>query len=140
MSRISAVRFTSSAYAILTDAMKKSGVARYLVVGGAGSLETDTGQLVLESPGFPQGALPEARKGLTFLTALRSERDLNWTFLSPSMQFVAGERTGNYRLGGDRLLVDAHGGSKVSFEDYAVALVDELERPAHQRGRFTVAS
>ncbi len=120
--------------------MKKSGVARYLVVAGTGSLETDTGQLVLKSPGFPQGALPETLKGLAFLTALRSEHDLNWTFLSPPMQFVAGERTGNYRLGGDRLLVDAHRDCKVTFEDYAVALVDELERPAHQRRHFTVGS
>ena len=137
---ISAVRFATSEHSILTEEVKKSGLARYLVVGGAGSLETETGQLVLESPGFPPGALPEARKGLAFLNALSSEHDLNWTFLSPSMQFLAGERTGKYRLGGDRLLVDAQGGSKVSFEDYAVALVDELERPAHPRRCFTVAS
>lgn len=135
---ISAVRFASSDHAALTVAVKKSGVPRYLVVGGAGSLETDTGQLVLEAPGFPERALPESSKGLAFLNALRGEKNLNWTFLSPAMRFVAGKRTGTFRLGKDRIIKMANGDSWISFEDYAIALVDELERPAHERARFTV--
>ena len=135
---ISSVRFAASEHAVLTDAVKASGVARYLVVGGAGSLLTDDGQLVLEAPGFPQGARPEATKGLAFLTALRAERDLNWTFLSPAMRFVAGERTGKFRIGGDTMIRMENGDSWISFEDYAIALVDEMETPAHERRRFTV--
>lgn len=135
---ISSVRFVASDHAALTEAVKKSGVARYLVVGGAGSLLSDSGQLILESPGFPDGARPEATKGLAFLNALRAEKDLNWTFLSPAMRFIAGERTGTFRLGGDRMIRLENGESWISFEDYAVALVDEMETPAHERRRFTV--
>jgi len=135
---ISAVRFTGTEHAVLTQGVKESGVARYLVVGGAGSLLSETGQLILESPGFPDGARPEATKGLAFLNALRDEKELNWTFLSPAMRFIAGERTGKFRIGGDAMIRMDNGESWISFEDYAVALVDELERPAHSRRRFTV--
>jgi len=69
---------------------------------------------------------------------LRREADLNWTYLSPSAFFGPGPRTGKFRVGGDQLLVDASGQSHVSMEDYAIALVDELERPRHLRQRFTV--
>jgi putative NADH-flavin reductase len=135
---ISSVRFVANDHATLTEAVRRSGVARYLVVGGAGSLLSETGQLILESPNFPEGARPEATKGLAFLTALRGEKDINWTFLSPAMRFIAGERTGKFRLGGDRMIRMANGESWISFEDYAIALVDELETPAHERRRFTV--
>lgn len=135
---ISSVRFVASDHAALTNAVKQSGVARYLVVGGAGSLLSETGQLVLDSPGFPEGARPEATRGLAFLNALRAEKDINWTFLSPAMRFVAGERTGKFRLGSDEIIKMADGQSWISFEDYAIALVDEMETPAHERRRFTV--
>jgi putative NADH-flavin reductase len=135
---ISAVRFATSDHAVLTDAVKRAGVGRYLVVGGAGSLLSEGGQLILESPGFPEAARPEATKGLAFLEALRNERDLNWTFLSPAMRFIAGKRTGNFRLGDDQMIRMANGESWISFEDFAVALVDEMETPAHERRRFTV--
>lgn len=135
---ISSVRFATSEHAILTDAVRRSGVRRYLVVGGAGSLELTDGQLAVNSAGFPDRAKPEALKGLAFLTALRAEPDLDWTFLSPSMRFVAGERTGRFRLGTDKMIVQPDGDSWISFEDYAIALVDEIERPAHRRARFTV--
>ena len=72
-----------------------------------------------------------------FLDTLRGAADLDWTFLSPSALFVPGERTGTFRLGENQLLVNEQG-SSISFEDYAIALVDELERPAHSRARFTV--
>ena len=72
------------------------------------------------------------------LDVLRKERDLDWTFLSPSAEFAPGERTGKFRLGGDQMLVDAKGKSWISMEDFAIAFVDELEHPKHSRQRFTV--
>jgi uncharacterized protein len=80
----------------------------------------------------------EAEKGAAFLDLLRAEKELNWTFLSPSALFTAGERTGKFRLGIDQLLTAADGKSSISFEDFAVALADEIERPVHIRQRFTV--
>ncbi|MFX5563009.1 NAD(P)-dependent oxidoreductase, partial [Acinetobacter baumannii] len=79
-----------------------------------------------------------ASGGRDFLNALREETELEWTFLSPSALFIAGERTGQFRLGQDALLVGADGKSWISYEDYAVALLDELEQPKHVRARFTV--
>jgi putative NADH-flavin reductase len=134
---ISAVPFKASDPRILIDAVKAAGVKRYLVVGGSGSLEVAPGVKRVDTPEFPELHKPEAAKGVVFLDMLRSENDLNWTFLSPSAMFVAGERTGNFRLGGDQLL-STEKGSSISFEDYAVALVDEIERPRHRRQRFTV--
>jgi hypothetical protein len=80
----------------------------------------------------------EAEAGGAFLDLLRQEKELNWTFLSPSALFVEGERTGKFRLGTDQLLADANGKSWITFADYAIALADEIERPAHPRQRFTV--
>jgi putative NADH-flavin reductase len=117
--------------------VRASGVKRYLVVGGAASLFVAPGQRLLDQPDFPDAYKPEASAGAAFLEALRGADDLEWTYLSPSAVFVPGERTGKFRLGTDELLVSDHG-STISFEDYAVALVDEIERPAHVRRRFTV--
>ncbi len=136
---ISAVHFTASDPQALVDAVRASGVKRYLVVGGAGSLEVAPGQRLVDQPGFPAVYHAEASKGADFLGLLKaSAQDLEWTFLSPSALFVPGERTGVFRLGTDQLLTGADGQSRISFEDYAIALVDELERPAHVRQRFTV--
>ena len=110
---------------------------RYLVVGGAGSLEVAPGVKLFNTPEFPEAYKPEATKGGAFLYLLREEKELDWTFLSPSAMFVPGERTGKFRLGGDQLLTSEKG-SSISFEDYAVALVDEIEKPRHRRQRFTV--
>jgi putative NADH-flavin reductase len=134
---ISAVHFTASDPGLLIAAVKASGVARYLVVGGAGSLEVAPGVRVIDAPDFPAAYKEEALKGAAFLDLLRQEPELDWTFLSPSALFVAGQRTGRFRLGGDQLLVSDQG-SSISFEDFAVALVDEIEAPAHRRQRFTV--
>ncbi len=134
---ISAVHFTASDPQALIDAVRRSGVKRYLVVGGAGSLDVAPGQRLLDQPDFPEAYRPEAVAGAAFLDLLRTVDDLDWTFLSPSAMFVAGERTGKFRIGRDELLSNASG-SSISFEDLAVALVDELERPAHIRQRFTV--
>ena len=135
---ISAVHFTASDPQILLAAVKRSGVKRYLVVGGAGSLEVAPGAKLFDTPNFPAAYLDEARKGGIFLDLLKQEQGLDWTFLSPSALIHPGERTGKFRLGTDQLLVDAKGDSSISVEDYAVALVDELEKPAHSRRRFTV--
>jgi len=135
---ISSVHFLASDPAKLIAAAKESKVGRYLVVGGAGSLEVAPGVRLVTTAGFPVAYKAEAEKGAAFLDLLRAERELNWTFLSPSALFVAGERTGKFRLGTDQLLTAADGKSSISFEDFAVALADEIERPAHIRQRFTV--
>ena len=135
---MSASRFQTSDPAALIDAVKKAGVKRLLVVGGAGSLEVASGKALKDTPDFPPAYKPEASAGSEFLTALRREAVLDWTFLSPSAEFAPGERIGKFRLGGDQLLVDENGKSRISMEDFAIAMVDELERPTHSRRRFTV--
>ena len=111
---------------------------RLLVVGGAGSLEIAPGKALVDTPEFPAAYKAEALAGRAFLEALRAEKVLDWTFISPSALFEPGERTGSYRIGGNQLLADANGKSWVSMEDYAIAMADEIEKPAHPRQRFTV--
>jgi putative NADH-flavin reductase len=135
---ISSVHFLDSDPARLIGAISESKVGRYLVVGGAGSLEVAPGVRLVTTPGFPVVYKAEAEKGGAFLDLLRQQKELNWTFLSPSALFTAGERTGKFRLGTDQLLTASDGKSWISFEDFAVALADEIERPAHIRRRFTV--
>jgi len=135
---ISSVHFLASDPLKLIEAARDSKVARYLVVGGAGSLEVAPGVRLVTTPGFPVAYKAEAETGAAFLDLLRAEKELNWTFLSPSALFTAGERTGKFRLGTDQLLTASDGKSSISFEDFAVALADEIERPAHIRQRFTV--
>lgn len=133
----SAVYFTASDPQMLMDAVRAAGVKRYIVVGGAGSLEVAPGKRLLDQPDFPDAYKAEATGGARFLDLLRTATDLDWTFLSPSAMFIHGERTGVFRLGDDQLLSNANG-SSISFEDYAIAFVDELEHPQHVRRRFTV--
>ena len=135
---ISSVRFLASDPLKLIAAARESKVGRYLVVGGAGSLEVAPGVRLVTTPTFPVAYKAEAEAGAAFLDLLRAEKELNWTFLSPSALFAAGERTGKFRLGTDQLLTGADGKSSISFEDFAVALADEIERPAQIRQRFTV--
>jgi uncharacterized protein len=135
---ISAARFVSVDAAVILDAMQRAGVPRLLVVGGAGTLFAAPGTLVIDQPGIPEAYLPEMRGGQAFLAALRASH-ADWTFLSPALQFGPGERTGSFRLGGDDLLRDAAGESRISYEDLAVALIDELEHPQHSRQRFSIA-
>jgi putative NADH-flavin reductase len=135
---VSSVHFLASDPHKLIAAARDSKVGRYLVVGGAGSLEVAPGVKLVTTPGFPAPYKAEAEKGSAFLDLLRQEKELNWTFLSPSALFVEGERTGKFRLGTDQLLADASGKSWISFADYAIAMADEIERPAHLRTRFTV--
>jgi uncharacterized protein len=134
---ISAVHFLDSDPKLLIEAVKESGVKRYFVVGGAGSLEVAPGVKLIDTPQFPAAYKAEAAKGGKFLDLLRKERELGWTYLSPSAMVGPGERTGKFRLGKDQLLTNDKG-SSISWEDYAIAAVDELEKPAHVRQRFTV--
>jgi putative NADH-flavin reductase len=135
---ISATRFVSADANALIAAVGQAGVKRLLVVGGAGSLEVAPGESLLDTPDFPAAYKAEAEAGRIFLGALKKHSELDWTFLSPSAEFAPGARTGKFRLGGDRLLVDADGKSRISMEDFAIAMVDELEAPRHMRQRFTV--
>ena len=120
-------------------ATKKSGVKRLLAVGGAGSLEISPGQQVIDQPDFPAEWKAAAMGTREFLYLLRAEPDLDWTFLSPAAMLQPGERTGEFRLGEDQLLVNAEGQCRISVQDYAVAMIDELEDPRHMRRRFCVA-
>jgi putative NADH-flavin reductase len=134
---ISSVRFLGCDVEALFGAVRASGVKRFLVVGGASSLEVSPGKILFDTPNFPEVAKPEAGAGIVFLDRLRQEKEMDWTFLSPSALFVPGERTGKFRVGEDQLLTSEKG-STISFEDYSIALVDELEKPKHSRQRFTV--
>jgi putative NADH-flavin reductase len=96
------------------------------------------GVALIDTPEFPAVAKEEATAGGLALNALRAEQGLDWTFLSPSAVIGPGERTGKFRLGGDQLLVGADGKSRISIPDYAIALVDELEKSQHVKKRFTV--
>ena len=135
---VSAVPFKGSSPDLLINAVRRSRVKRYLVVGGAGSLKTADGSLHVDSPGFPEFVREEASRGKLFLDVLREVHDLNWTMLSPSAIFASGDRTGTFRLGQDGLLTAADGKSWISYDDYAIALIDEIEAPKHLRRRFTV--
>lgn len=127
--------------AALLDAVRKSGVPRLMVAGGGATLYTSPGVQRLDMPDFPEFARPEALGHRAFMALLAKEKGLVWTFLSPSASgpnFAPGERTGKFRLGGDDLLIDENGKSWISVEDYAMALIDELENPQHNGRRFTV--
>ena len=135
---ISALHFDVPAETLL-GALKTAGVPRLLVTGGAASLEVAPGVLLFDTPQFPAEWKPIAKGGLTFLDDLRLEKEIDWTFFSPAALIEEGPRTGAYRTGGDQLVVDDKGDSKISFADYAIAMVDELEQPKPSRARFTAA-
>ena len=131
------VRFQGLDFDAVLDAL--SGVPRLLVVGGAASLESAPGVVLLDTPDFPDFIKPEATPARAALDRLRAGGEgLDWTYLSPSVFFGPGERTGSFRLGKDALLTAEDGKSHISYEDYAIALLDEIETPQHSRQRFTV--
>jgi len=135
---ISAAHFATIPASAVIGPVKNAGVKRLLVVGGAGSLLLPDGTRVIDSKGFPEAYKAEASAGALFLENLRQEKDLDWTFVSPSAEFVEGERTGKFRIGQDDLLVSSEGRSWITFADYAIAMLDEVESPKHPRQRFTV--
>jgi uncharacterized protein len=122
----------------LIEGLTLAGVRRLVVVGGAGSLEVVNGVRFIDTPDFPDIYRPAS---LAHCEALKIYQtcDLDWTFISPAAFFEPGERTGKYRIGSDQLLVDERGESRISAEDYAIALLDEVERPQFIRRRMTVA-
>ena len=123
----------------IIDGVKKAGIKRLLVVGGAGSLEVAPGVQLIDTIKLPdqiKGGILATRETLYML---RKEDELEWTFLSPAETIETGERTGHYRVGKDQVLKSAGGKSKISTQDYAGAMLDELEHPQHIRERFTVA-
>ncbi|MBO2446258.1 NAD(P)H-binding protein [Actinomadura barringtoniae] len=122
------------------DGLRRAGVRRLIVVGGAGSLETAPGVRHVDDPHFPEIYKAESLAQAELLEVIRKEAgDLDWTYVSPAGVIEPGERTGTFRLGGDQLLLDAKGRSQISAEDYSVALVDELENGAAIGRRITVA-
>jgi uncharacterized protein len=134
----SATRFSDVSEPVIVEPLKQAGIKRWMVVGGAGSLYASPGQRVLDLPGFPEAYKPEATAGAVFLDELRRERGIDWTFVSPSAEFIAGPRTQRFRIGVDELLTDSTGRSWISFDDYAIAFLDEFESGAHIKQRMTV--
>jgi hypothetical protein len=135
---ISAAHFATLPASAVIGPVKQAGVKRLLVVGGAGSLLLPDGTRVIDSKGFPEEYKTEASAGAQFLENLRKEKELDWTFVSPSAEFVEGDRTGTFRIGKDDLLVSSEGRSWITFADYAIAMIDEVEAPKHSRERFAV--
>ena len=122
--------------------VKKAGVKRYIVIGGAGSLYVAPDTQLIDTPQFPADYITGASAARDYLNILKQEQELDWTFLSPAIEMhqgTSGERKGTYRKGLENPVFDANSRSIISVEDIAVAIVDELENPKHIRQRFTVA-
>ncbi|MDE5876488.1 MAG: NAD(P)-dependent oxidoreductase [Muribaculaceae bacterium] len=130
-------------YPKILEGAKKSGVPRLLIVGGAGTLFVKPGLRLVDTGTLPEAWLPGVKSlGKFYLDTLTKENDIDWVFLSPAANLgnlQAGTRTGKYRVGKDDLLVDEKGDSFISVEDYAMAMIDELENEKHHKERFTVA-
>jgi uncharacterized protein len=124
----------------LLAGLSTAGVRRLVVAGGAGSLLVASGQRLMDTEGFHEEWKPEAIAAAAALDVFRqADTDVEWSYVSPGALLAPGERTGHYRLGGDELLVDDHGKSAISMEDFAIAMLDEAENAKHPRQRFTAA-
>jgi hypothetical protein len=121
----------------LLAGLASAGVRRLIVVGGAGSLEVAPGVQLLDAPGFPEAWRGVATAHRDVLPILK-QADLDWSYFSPAALIQPGERTGKFRLGDTRLVATDNGESRISVEDYSIALVDELENPQHLRQQFTI--
>ena len=130
-------------YPLIVEAAKRAGVERLLIVGGAGTLFVKPGLRLMDTGALPEAWMPGVKSlGEFYLNTLTKEENIDWIFLSPAANLgnlQPGTRTGKYRVGKDELLVDEKGDSFISVEDYAMAMVDELETPKHHKERFTVA-
>ena len=133
-------RLITENYPKILQAAKKSGVKRLLIVGGAGTLFCAPGLRVVDSGAIPEVIMGGVRPlGDFYLNTLMNEQDIDWVFFSPAGAFdEKSERTGKFRLGKDDLIVDENGQSHISVQDYAVAMVDELEKEEHHKERFTI--
>lgn len=126
-------------YPLILEAAKRSGAKRLLCVGGAGTLFCAPGLRVVDSGAIPDAIMGGVRSlGEFYLNTLMNEKDIDWIFFSPAGTLEPGKRTGKFRLGKDDLIMDENGNSHISVEDYAVAMVDELENPKHHYERFTI--
>lgn len=134
---VTSVRFADLDPDIVVPAVVDSGVKRYVIVGGAGSLIGPGGVLEYDNPAFPPAFRPNSVRGGYMLDLVRTT-SLDWTYISPSRMFVSGQRTGIFRYGKDHLLMNAEGDSRISFEDFAIAVADELERPQNIGQRITI--
>ncbi len=123
----------------LIEGVRKAGLKRLVVLGGAGSLQTAPGVRVVDSPHFPDMWKANALAQIEALGLYREVEDLDWTYISPAKMIEPGERTGQYREGREDLLVDADGNSKISIADYAIAFADQVERGEAIRTRVSVA-
>jgi putative NADH-flavin reductase len=126
----------------IQNGVKKSGVRRYIVIGGAGSLYVAENVQLVDTPQFPQEFKDGAKAARDYYNYLKKEKDLDWTFFSPAIEMhhgTSGHRKGAYRKGLDNPVFDTNGRSVLSVEDLAVAIVDELEKPHHIKQRFTAA-
>jgi uncharacterized protein len=121
----------------LIKGIEEAGGPRLIVVGGAGSLFVAPGVTLRESGHVPKEWVPIVDAHIGAFRKLK-QSSIDWTYFSPAVFFEPGERTGKFRLGKDDLIIDAQGNSRISFADYAIALVDELENAQHHRGRFTI--
>lgn len=130
---------TISVYLTIIDGVKKAGINRFLMVGGAGSLFIKPGVRLMDSGEVPESILPGVKAlGEFYLNFLQKEKEVDWVFFSPAADLRPGVRSGRYRLGKDDMIVDAVGNSHISVEDYAAAMIDELEYPKHHHERFTI--
>lgn len=118
-------------------AAREARTPRLLMVGGAGSMEVAPGVQLIDTPQFPAQYKATAEGARQALRLLQAQSAINWTVVSPSAVIAPGQRTGSYRTSADRLLVGEDGSSSISVEDFAVAIIDELEKPAHEMARFT---
>lgn len=130
---------TLKTYPAILEGVKKAGVKRLLIVGGAGTLFVSPGVRIVDSGAIPEKLIGGVKSlGEFYLNTLMNEKGIDWVFFSPAGTLEPGERTGKYRLGKDDLIVDDKGESKISVQDYAKAMVDEFEKPAHHKERFTI--
>jgi uncharacterized protein len=130
---------TTKVYRYILDGVRQAGIDRFLVVGGAGSLFISHGIRLMDAGVMPESILPAVRAlADIYLIDLMTEKSIDWVFFSPAGNLEPGLRTGKFRLGKDELIVNEKGESKISVQDYAVAMIDELEKPAHHRERFTI--
>ena len=126
----------------IEQAVTNSGVKRYVVVGGAGSLQDEEGNDLVDAADFPAQIKPGATAARDYFNTLKQNKDLDWTFFSPAMEMhpgTSGVRTGTYRTGLNHPVVDTNGRSILSVEDVAVVIADEVENPKHIKKRFTAA-
>jgi uncharacterized protein len=130
---------TTRVYRTILEGVRQSGVKRFLVVGGAGSLFISPGKRLMDAGVMPESFLPAVKALADFyLNDLEAEKSIDWVFFSPAGNIQPGIRTGNFRLGKDDMIFNEAGESNISVQDYAVAMINELEQPEHHRERFTI--